>query len=859
LIFVLGSNNVVEFGSNNDVEFESPEQQDTPILMRIVKDVRSVFAGQSDTLTNTSMKNARQIQMLSENKTIWHAVSAFSKEEGKTSWNLAKLVKSMTENMTLDPPGWVTGKDRGVFGETPLHIALLWNKQDTVDLTKFFHELWDMCPRLRTAQYTDPLYKGENVLHIAIVKKADAAIIRRIVESEEWPVLREHRAVGHFFKHKQKSDGACNILGEHVLSFAACTNQRSLFRYMVSKGASLRITTSEGNGLLHLMVLNAFDGEDGPGGAGRDSGPAAPAASAGGGCSDGRPEILDVYKRMYDEIERCMGEQGQGTLEAMRKHENHEGYTPLKLAAAVGSLAMFNHLFDKEVEVAWIFGPVVCRKLYLKGIDVPLRRDGVAQGKAGGRGVPVEDEGGGRSVLEVLVDNERKDIIAHSLVDKIVEAKWSRYGRGIFHARLAGAVVFTSLVYLAPMANPAHLSAGCRAAHAAVYILACCCFAPELLGEVDFLRRLVTDALAAPSLGGAAEGGAQGAGTPKDATAAAAQGSAAEGVALGAETTKDALAPAATEQRARRAELYSQARSKLYRLDIESLFALLATPILVILTIINLTKKGLPAAPGPCWCWCPPTVCNATQGAPAAGAPALAAGAPAAAAEASMLRDAEKSLYASLSVLSFLRLLYLGMGFEDYGAFILMIVRITRKDLPVFMAIYTVFLLGVGHLHYFASNELHAGVLQGMDSVWRIFSAGTACARPRFRAHVRDAIESGSRAVAAAPLLRVAEARPRPDTTRLGGGDIGSPRVRALGGGGGGARRGSPRRRNPLPQPPPTAGRRTWTQSRSAPPSHPSHRPPRCPPSAPRQEISLRRTSSRAQTARCAPPLRPSR
>ena len=110
-----------------------------------------------------------------------------------------------------------------------------------------------------------------------------------------------------------------------------------------------------------------------------------------------------------------------------------------------------------------------------------------------------------------------------------------------------------------------------------------------------------------------------------------------------------------------------------------------------------------------------------------------------------MLRDAEKSLYASLSVLSFLRLLYLGMGFEDYGAFILMIVRITRKDLPVFMAIYTVFLLGVGHLHYFASNELHAGVLQGMDSVWRIFSAGKALARARLHANTRAALTRHTR------------------------------------------------------------------------------------------------------------------
>ena len=123
---------------------------------------------------------------------------------------------------------------------------------------------------------------------------------------------------------------------------------------------------------------------------------------------------------MYDEIERSMAE--QGVLDELRRAKNDEGHTPLKLAAAVGSLAMFNHLFDKEVEVAWIFGPVVCRKLYLKGIDVPLRRAAppgralgsrlarfsefrlraAGKGKGAAQGVAeVEDEGDERSVLEV--------------------------------------------------------------------------------------------------------------------------------------------------------------------------------------------------------------------------------------------------------------------------------------------------------------------------------------------------------------------------------------------------------------------------------------------------------------------------
>ncbi len=75
----------------------------------------------------------------------------------------------------------------------------------------------------------------------------------------------------------------------------------------------------------------------------------------------------------------------------------------------------------------------------------------------------VEDEGGGRSVLEILVDHERKDILAHSLVDKVIEAKWARYGRGIFHARLAAPSSSR-----ASSASPAHLTTGSPLAHPVV-------------------------------------------------------------------------------------------------------------------------------------------------------------------------------------------------------------------------------------------------------------------------------------------------------------------------------------------------------------------------------------------------------
>jgi hypothetical protein len=51
---------------------------------------------------------------------------------------------------------------------------------------------------------------------------------------------------------------------------------------------------------------------------------------------------------------------------------------------------MFEHLFRKELSVTWTYGPAVCRRLYLAGIDVHLEGDDNPLG------------GAALSVLEVL-------------------------------------------------------------------------------------------------------------------------------------------------------------------------------------------------------------------------------------------------------------------------------------------------------------------------------------------------------------------------------------------------------------------------------------------------------------------------
>jgi hypothetical protein len=62
-------------------------------------------------------------------------------------------------------------EERGAVGETPLHLALLYNEKDTHDW--LVNELWDKKTELRTLKYdskksskegqTAPVYDGENV------------------------------------------------------------------------------------------------------------------------------------------------------------------------------------------------------------------------------------------------------------------------------------------------------------------------------------------------------------------------------------------------------------------------------------------------------------------------------------------------------------------------------------------------------------------------------------------------------------------------------------------------------------------------------------------------------------------------
>jgi hypothetical protein len=399
-------------------------QPGAPVLKRLFADLSCLLSLTDNKVTfegsdEAGERNAKQIKKNEQPATIWHAVSHYNTKEGKGSWEICKLI--MDGCRWVSP--WMLGKDRGIFGETPLHLALLFS-EPTEEYLAFFEDLWSKCPRLHAEQYIHPLYAGENALHIAIIRKVDMRIIRTMVESPKGAKLLEQRATGTFFKDPRLSDGCCSILGEYPLCFAACTNQMAVFDYLLSSGANPTARTSENNTLLHLLVLNTD-----------------PSLPPSGDAADAPCIYIDIY----DQVEARL--RAAGVYEQLRTARNGAGHTPLSLAAAVGSEAMFEHLFRKELAVSWTFGPAICRRLDLAGIDVPLTPHDapsvleVAAARRRARAAPHPrppapppcallptrprraragaGAGARGGFAQVLVECGRKDVLTRSLMDKV--------------------------------------------------------------------------------------------------------------------------------------------------------------------------------------------------------------------------------------------------------------------------------------------------------------------------------------------------------------------------------------------------------------------------------------------------------
>ncbi|KAG5844397.1 hypothetical protein ANANG_G00162090 [Anguilla anguilla] len=252
------------------------------------------------------------------------------------------------------------------------------------------------------AAYTDNFYKGQSALHIAIERRS-SYFVRLLVQKG---ADVHAKACGKFFR---KNKGAFFYFGELPLSLAACTNQLDIVKFLMDNPyQKVRITETDsmGNMVLHALVMIA----------------------------DNSPENTEFVNMMYDEILTCAAKLHPKTK--LEDIENHQGLTPIKLAAKTGKIGMFKHMMQREFQDAeskhlsrkfteWVYGPVHCSLYDLASIDT------------------FENN----SVLEIIVYGSeipnRHEMLDVGPLARLLDEKWNRFGKWIFNFNF-----FVYLVYL---------------------------------------------------------------------------------------------------------------------------------------------------------------------------------------------------------------------------------------------------------------------------------------------------------------------------------------------------------------------------------------------------------------------------
>jgi hypothetical protein len=674
---------------------------------------KSVLGAQRNDVENLDAcdKNGMQVALISKPLTIWNAVGSFESPEGKTCWHVVRIVLKFLIKHRLECP-WMNGYELGVFGETPLHIALLFNNAEETDwrFHEMFNDLWKMCPRLHDAQYQDALYEGENVLHLAIIRNFGNKVIDQILSSDRKKTILMQQAVGSFFKKPSLSYGYCNLLGEYPLFFAACSHQIEIFQHLVAHGADLERTASEKNyNLMHLLILN-------------DSSIRRRSETPSTETDRRSCKLLEHYKKLAGYLKKM------GKLTTLEQSCNSEGYTPLKLAAAKGSVPMFLHMFDDEkIKKAWSYGALVCKKLYLDGVDVPLNR----------QDTPLSDSSrADMSLLEILVLKKRKDILSESEIDKLVQMKWDKYGCFIFHRKLGVTLFVTVAIFLLPMTKietsltwkTLHIFSHTvvafvfehlcekRSSDSLVHRFIFRTWSRADLTVSNLIIRLIRDVVGwifQPILpvtnqieawAEQAESllrfllepdgpdGSDGRGTWFSVYGACSRALhiCDRMLALCWQWHEDLLDWDAEKRAAQFVPLFSRVLLGLYvlRVCLDQSCSKVADD----------STQGT-ASPTPSSFY---GALNAVLG---------------------YLTSIEALLYSVIGLVSFSSVASLAMVFRDCGSLVLLVSKAVSSELPVFIAVYAIFLLCFAHAHFLASNHLHAGLAEGADSVWRIFSA----------------------------------------------------------------------------------------------------------------------------------------
>jgi hypothetical protein len=250
--------------------------------------------------------------------------------------------------------------------------------------TSLCQELILMYPGLISDVYTEEPYTGENLLHIAIVNR-NYEMVQWLVNKD--PELLNGRATGAFFGASGKA-----YFGEFALSFAACTNQSHMVKFLFDKGADIYATDTNGNTALHMTVQWRL-------------------------------------KEMYAFIEKIGEAEGFKDLSMIRNFPGKgqasvQGLTCMQLAVANNDQEMFDWILERKREIQWIYGRVSSSLVPLEEIDW-------VRGKEMG-------------AVEWIVELNYRDLLKSDRINFLLDLKWDRFANSIFKNRF-----YKSLCFLA--------------------------------------------------------------------------------------------------------------------------------------------------------------------------------------------------------------------------------------------------------------------------------------------------------------------------------------------------------------------------------------------------------------------------
>uniref|UniRef100_UPI00358F9C98 transient receptor potential cation channel subfamily V member 5-like isoform X2 n=1 Tax=Myxine glutinosa TaxID=7769 RepID=UPI00358F9C98 len=196
---------------------------------------------------------------------------------------------------------------RGPFGETALHVAVLYG---SISAAK---TLLNAMPSLvNEPMIAEPFY-GQTPLHIAVLQQ-HIDMTRLLIE--HGADVARPRAFGSYFPRTQEGQ---LLFGEHILSFAATTGNEEIVSLLLENGAQVDAQDSNGNTVLHILALHS--------------------------------EVLHICE-VYNLIMSHATEDSGATLETIT---NQEGFTPFKLAAKEGNMAVRHILESSPVkQLLWI-------------------------------------------------------------------------------------------------------------------------------------------------------------------------------------------------------------------------------------------------------------------------------------------------------------------------------------------------------------------------------------------------------------------------------------------------------------------------------------------------------------------------